>query len=196
MKSIFNFLTFTILFAGFISAITAQETQKLPSDAIAYVEDGISTKYEPVQNKTSVYAYLQVYESERNIASSETLTMSVGFSHTGKAVASKPNSMELGFISTVKTRWRFSEEKERKFIIVIDNEQFDVGALSRIKTRTFSVINQQNLRYVENLAIFIPFETFQKMAEAKKVAVKIGSYKFKLRKDHLKILRGLLSRTN
>jgi len=198
MKNIFNFSFFTILFAALILPVSAQQTQKLPSGNTNSVEKGVLTKYEAAKNETSIYIYpyLQIYESERNFLTSETLTMTAGFSHTGKDTISKPSSVELGFISTVKTRWRFADERERKLTIVVDDERFELGTLNRIKTKTVPMINQQNLRYIENLAVFVPFETFQKMAGAKKVVVKIGSYEIKLRKEHLEVLRELLSRTN
>jgi hypothetical protein len=198
MKNIFDFLSFTILFVVLILPVTAQQTQKLSSGNTDSVEKGVLTKYDAAKNETSIYIYpyLEIYESERNSLRAETLTMTAGFSHSGKDTVSKPSSVELGFISTVKTTWRFAGERERKLTIVIDDGRFELGTLSRINTKTVPIINQQNLRYIENLAMFIPFETFQKMAEAKKVAVKVGSYEIKLRKEHLQVLRELLSRAN
>ena len=198
MKDVFIFLSFPILFALLTLPMTAQQPRKLSSIDTESLEKGVLTKYDASKNETSVYIYpyVQIYKSGPNFLTAETLTMTAGFSYAGKDSASKPISVELGFISTVKTLWRFADERERKLTIIADDERFELGTLNRIKVRTVSMINQQDRRYLEDLAMFIPFETFQKMAEAKKVVVKVGSYEIKLRKEHLEILREILSRAN
>jgi hypothetical protein len=183
-------------FVALYSSALAQEPDPVSKQSRPLIkEKDILVQYDPSKNETAVYIYpyLTIYQSERNFFAAETLSVTTGFTYSGQSSVATPKLVEFGLISHAKL-WRFSKERERKLTVIVDGEHLELGLLNRIKSKTVPIINMQNLSYIENLALFIPLESFSKIANGENVFIEAGGYKVKLRKEHLKVFRKLLSR--
>lgn len=196
MKNSFSNLVSLFLISLAALSAAAQTSVSNAASRDETKKSGVSVRYDAVKDETYVflYPYLLIYNDGWNLLDAESLRMMAGFTNSGK-IMSVPKNIEFEFVSYMKTGWRFVDQEDRKVTVSTDGENFDLGEMNRTYAGKTSFINQQNIRYVENLNLEVPFETFQKVASSKKVRLKIGSQEIKLRKEHIALLQELLSAT-
>jgi hypothetical protein len=152
----------------------------------------IQATYDPAQDRTVVA--FQPYVVTANFHDrNESIAITAGFIHPGQALASRPQFIEFGVLSQSRGGWQFEKENERELTLVIDGETIKLGAMKLVTARRFE-LGRGALFYREDLAFTLPYESFVKMANAKKVAVKVGKTGLKLANEHLEVMRDLMSR--
>ncbi|HZH31075.1 MAG TPA: hypothetical protein VEY11_09965 [Pyrinomonadaceae bacterium] len=152
----------------------------------------IQATYDRAQDRTVVA--FQPYVVTSNFHDpSESVAITAGFIHPGRALASRPQFIEFGILSQSRGGWDFEGEKDRELSLVIDGETINLGAMKIITARTFT-LGLNALYYREDLGLTMSYEGFVRMASAKKVSVKVGRTELKLKNEHLEVMRDLASR--
>jgi hypothetical protein len=148
--------------------------------------------YDNVQDRTVVA--FQPYIVNANFHDpSESVAITAGFIHPGRTLAARPQFIEFGVLSQSRNGWEFEKEKDRELTLAIDGETVSPGGMKLITARRFQ-LGTGRLYYREDLSYTMPYEGFVKMAQAKKVIVKVGKTELKLKTEHLEAMRDLISR--
>jgi len=115
------------------------------------------------------------------------LRLSAFFTYKGKTFV-KPESVALIFLSINRpdNRWELSRQKD--FEIKADDGHW--------KSPNVAIVDSKkgNNIFVESLGVSVPCEIFAKVANAKKVKMRLGDRNFDLGKEHLGPLRDLAGR--
>jgi hypothetical protein len=117
----------------------------------------------------------------------EDVKMGASFFYKGQKV-SAPDYFYILFVTNTK-EWRFLRDSQRELTALADGERLALGTLDRD-----SHVRESG-RVSEIMVKEIPYETFLKIVNAKKVEMKLGSYEFELKEELLEALRDLASRT-
>lgn len=150
----------------------------------------IQATYDRAQDRTVVA--IQPYSVNVNHDDPiDSVAIAAGFIYPGQTLASRPQFIEFGVISQTRDGWKFEQEKDRALTLVIDGEAINLGSMKLVTARRFTL---GALYYREDLAFVMPYEGFVRMANAKKVVVKVGKTELKLKNEHLEAMRDLLSR--
>jgi hypothetical protein len=113
------------------------------------------------------------------------------FAYPGKTFAT-PKSVSVGFAYEAQHPERY---ESRKLTAKIDGEKVELGKMDEMGERKL-VTRHAKPNYVRGLLeMTIPYELFLRLANAKKVKMKLGEFEFDLSKDHLNAMRDLASRT-
>jgi hypothetical protein len=115
------------------------------------------------------------------------LRLSAFFTYKGKTFV-KPESIALIFLSVnVPTnRWELSTRKDME--IMADDAHWSIPTVHVVESK-----NSGNL-VIESLGVSIPCESFAKIANSKKIKLRLGDRKFDLAKEHSATLRDLAGR--
>jgi len=115
------------------------------------------------------------------------LRLSAFFTYKGKTFV-KPESIGLIFLSVnVPTnRWELSKQKDLE--ISADDSHWSIPNVQVVDSK-----NGNNL-VIESLGVSIPCEAFARIANAKKVKLRLGDRRFDLTKQHAATLRDLAGR--
>jgi len=115
------------------------------------------------------------------------LRLSGFFTYKGKALV-KPESIGLIFLSVnmPSNRWELSKQKDLE--ISADDAHWLIQTVEVVESK-----NSGSL-VIESLGVSIPCESFGKIANAKKVKLRLGYRKFDLTKEHSATLRDLAAR--
>jgi hypothetical protein len=148
--------------------------------------------YDDAQDRT-VVAFQPYVVNANSHDPSESVAITAGFIHPGRMLASPPQFIEFGILSQSRNGWEFEKEKDRELTLVIDGETVSHGGMKLVTARRFQ-LGAGRLYYREDLAHTMPYEGFVRMAQAKKVVVKVGKVVLKLKTEHLEAMRDLISR--
>ena len=108
-----------------------------------------------------------------------------GFGYEGAAIQKSVEAFSLGFTYSGK-EWEFL--KDRDVYALVDGERMQLGKADRA--------SDINLGSVEELlSVSMDTATFNKIANAKVVEIKVGNREFKLKNEHLQAFRDLESLT-
>ena len=115
------------------------------------------------------------------------LRLSAFFRYRGKTLI-KPESIGLIFLSVnvPANRWELSKQKDLE--ITADDSHWSIPNVQIVDSK-----NGNNL-VIESLGVSIPCEAFAKIANAKKVKLRLGDRRFDLTKQHSATLRDLAGR--
>ncbi len=143
----------------------------------------IESKYDRFEDETHVRL-----ESKRVLGGfMEDVKMGASFFYKGQKL-STPEYFIILFVSDTKG-WRFLDEAQRELVALADGQRISIGTLDRdSKVRSGGWVSEIMVKEV-------PYETFLKIVNAKKVEMKLGRYEFELKEEHLEALRDLASRT-
>lgn len=157
-----------------------------------FKHDGkIQSTYDRSQSQTVVaFSPYVVTYNFRN--PNESIAITSGFIFSGQSLKSKPQFIEFGVLSQSSSGWEFEKEKDRELTITIDGESVVLGSMKLITARRYQLGGDQYYR--EDLALNVPYEGFMRVANAKKVVIKVGRKELKLKNEHHEIMRELLSR--
>lgn len=152
----------------------------------------ISIKYEKSTDETVVQLNPILVSDEEYFASAYLLTvhnlfMQAYFTYPGKT-PSAPASVIMSFVS-LKHGERFYQ-KDRNLSFTVDGALLEIGEAQVIQ---FQAMGDNVLKEV--LSIAVPYDNFMRLANAKKIKMKLGKTEWDLKKKHLKALSELASRT-
>jgi hypothetical protein len=115
--------------------------------------------------------------------------VTAGYVFEGQAKAATPTFF-LSFVRDSSDEPRFlRSEAQRTLVLTINGEAISFGIMDSVKevTTGYSLMTQ-------GLVVSMPVETFRKVANARKVDVKLGPLKFSLTDQNLQDFRDLLDR--
>jgi stage V sporulation protein SpoVS len=150
----------------------------------------IQATYDRAQDRT-VVAFQPYAVNVNHHDPTESVAIAAGFVHPGQTLATRPQFIEFGVISQTRDGWKFEQEKDRALTLVLDGEAIALGNMKLITARRFTL---GALYYREDLAFTMPYEGFVRMANAKKVVVKVGKTELKLVTEHFEVMLDLISR--
>jgi hypothetical protein len=172
-----------LLLARATACPTAQEAKLQPPAKREFKHNAkIESKYDRFEDETHVRL-----EPKRVLGGfMEDVKMGASFFYKGQKL-SKPEYFIIFFVSDTKG-WRFLDEAQRELVALADGERLPIGTLDRdSKVRSGGWVSEIMVKEV-------PYETFLKIVNGKKVEMKLGRYELKLKEEHLEALRDLASR--
>jgi hypothetical protein len=113
------------------------------------------------------------------------VNMMAMYKFKGEQKPATPGPFVLGFV-TKSDEWVFKGDAD--LYAIVDGQRLKVARMSRggeVK-RFLNTVDVQ-----ETLISYIPAETFLKIANAKKVEMRLGTFEFEVTEDQLKALHGL-----
>jgi hypothetical protein len=113
------------------------------------------------------------------------VNMMAMYKYKGEQKPATPGPFVLGYV-TKSDEWVFGGDAD--LYAIVDGERLKVARLSR-GGEVQRFLNSVNVQ--ETLITSLPAETFLKIANAKKVEMRLGKFEFGLTEDQLKALHGL-----
>lgn len=194
-----NHSRFILSFAVVTACATlglAQSASPPPQRVFAHTGN-IETSYDQVKDLTTVRLHpMQVYGeplASRNYVGADEARFYASFTYTGRILSAQPKRVLLSLISTTED-WKYTDF--RKPMAIVDGRRLKLGPLEQIPSITVNApVNSSSDDHIrQEIAISVPYQTFLRMAQGKKVRIRMGPRELKLEPDHLEALRDLASR--
>lgn len=169
---------FALMMCGFAGATRGQA----PSSKPAYKHDGkIDVTFDESKNETTVRLdTMKIYGGE-----AESLSMVVVGSYAGKTPQSPPSELLVVLsVSSNEKRFQF----EPMLVITADGEIVRNRLTKKYASRV------EGDRVIEPLFNMIPYDVLVKMANAKKVTLKIGVSEYEMTANNMEALKDVISR--
>jgi len=192
-----------IRFVLTLAVITTWATFGLPQDANTtpqrtFTHNGeIETSYDQVKEITTVQLKpMQVYgeplTSPHYIGGDEA-SFNASFTYSGRTLRAQPKRVLFSLTSTSQD-WKYTDF--RKLTALVDGKHLTLGPLEQVPSFTVNASGNANSDdYVsQGIAISLTYKTFLRIANGKKVQIRMGPREFKLEKNHLEALRYLATR--
>lgn len=157
----------------------------------------IETSYDAVKDTTTARLNpMQVYGealASSSYVGDDGASFYASFTYAGRTLSAPPKRVLITLISTSED-WKYTDP--RKLIAVVDGKRLKIGPLEfapsfAVKALADSIsadsVSQQ-------IAISLPYKTFLRIANGKKVRIRMGPREFKLEESHLEALRDLAGR--
>lgn len=191
-----------ILLGGGVARGQVQDAKSTVPPKKNYKYDGkIVTTYDPAKAQTIVLIQLmEIKEAEVaefvNVYSPtgrtfDRLEITWFFAYPGKALTT-PKYVSVGFHYMAEHPEKY---ESRKLMAKIDGERVELGQMDEMAQRELVNMHGRPNYFQGLLEMTIPYELFLRLANAKKVKMKLGDFDFDLSKDHLNAIRDLASRT-
>ena len=102
----------------------------------------------------------------------------------------QPKTVLFSLISTSED-WKYTDF--RKLTALIDGKRLNLGPLEHVPSFTVNAsANANSDDYIsQGIAISLTYKTFLRIANGKKVQIRMGPREFELEKNHLEALRDL-----
>jgi hypothetical protein len=186
-----------------IAIVTACATLGLGQDANK-TPQGISThngkvekSYDQVKEITTVRLNpMQVYGEP--LASSDYIggdeaSFNASFTYSGRTLRAQPKRVLFSLTSTSQD-WKYTDY--RKLTALVDGRRLTLGPLEHVPSFTVNAsANPNSDDYIrQGIAVSLPYKTFLRIANGKKVQIRMGPREFELGKNHLEALRDLATR--
>jgi flagellar basal body-associated protein FliL len=154
----------------------------------------IETSYDQVKEITTVQlSPMQVYGEP--LASSDYIggdqaRFNASFTYSGRTLRAQPKRVLFSLISTSED-WKYTDF--HKLTALVDGKRLQLGPLEHVPSFTVNApANTNSDDYISQaIAISLPYKTFLRIANGKKVQIRMGPREFKLEKNHLEALRDL-----
>lgn len=118
-----------------------------------------------------------------------------GFDYPGRVLKSTPASVEFDIGAEYEGASLFKKSKEMpELIAIVDGEQISLGKTKLELSKTMVGIFGPGQATIETLAATFTYQGLLRLANAKKVMMKVGQLEFELKESHLEALRDLASR--
>lgn len=167
-----------ILFGSY--TVTAQDSS-IPQSPPAKVEGKFAIARFEQQDRTVVALAHQKVGGETACG----IWVSAGYTYIGKPA--KPERVFISFVRDSSDEPRLlKSEAERMLILSVDGETLTLGAMPSVK----EVVTGYSLM-TQGLMLPIPYNTFTRIASAKKVDVRLGPLSFGLTTQNLQDFRDL-----
>ena len=157
----------------------------------------VETSYDQIKEITTVRLYpMQVYgeplASSQYIGSDEA-SFNASFTYSGRTLRAQPKRVLFSLISTSQD-WKYTDF--RKLTALVDGRRLTLGPLEHVPSFTVNAsANPNSDDYIrQGIAVSLPYKTFLRIANGKKVHIRMGPREFELGKNHLEALRDLATR--
>lgn len=162
----------------------------------------VETIYDKAKNQTTTYLrpmalrYIKsaveariISESRTDFLPSETLFMTAYFVSAGK-VLSKPEFVVIAFRSQALDQTKYPNALT--LTIKLDDSSMDLGSM-QVTERRIEAMGPYHYLLV-SFESSLPYESFHRITNARKVIIRMAGEEFELTTDHLEAFRDLLSR--
>ena len=190
---------FILTLAIVISSATfglSHNVKPTPQRILTYSEE-IETSYDQIKGITTVrlnpmQVYGEPHTSSKYIGDDEA-RFSASFTYLGRRLRVQPKTVLFSLISTSED-WKYSDF--RKLTALVDGKRLNLGPLEHVPSFTVSAsANPKSDDYISQwISISLTYKTFLRVANGKKVRIRMGPREFKLEKNHLEALRALATR--
>jgi hypothetical protein len=197
-----SLLSVSLLFVCSVGTLSQDNSSNKPPVRKFKHKSKVETIYDKAKNLTTTYLrpmtlrYLKssveariISESRTDFLPSETLYMSAYFVSPGK-VLSKPEFVVIGFRSQALDQTKYANALT--LTIKLDDSSIDLGSM-QVTERRIEAMGSYHYLLV-SFESSLPYETFQRMTNARKVMIRMAGEEFVLTTDHLEAFRDLLSR--
>ncbi len=114
-----------------------------------------------------------------------------GFTYPGQTF-STPKTVTLGFAYTsVSEAYAPRFDKSRDLILLLDGERVPLGTAEYDKNSAATLIGTM---HIETMKLHLPLPAFARIANARTVEARLGSFEMKLEEKHMQGLRQVLAR--
>lgn len=157
----------------------------------------IETSYDEVKDATTVRLNpMQVYGeplASSNYVGDDGARFYASFTYPGRTLSAPPKRVLITLISTSED-WKYAASL--KLIAVVDGKRLKIGPLEYAPS--FAVKAPADSTSADTvsqkIAISLPYKTFLRIANGKKVRIRMGPREFRLEENHLEALRDLAGR--
>ncbi|HKZ77032.1 MAG TPA: hypothetical protein VJ124_01825 [Pyrinomonadaceae bacterium] len=192
-------LWFIFTLAIVISCATlglAQDANTTPQRIFTH-NGRIETSYDPVKEITTVRLNpMQVYGeplASSNYVGGDEARFNASFTYSGRTLRAQPKRVLFSLVSTSED-WKYTDF--RKLSALVDGKHLKLGQLENVPSFTVNApANASSDDYIsQRIAISLPYKTFIRIANGKKVQIRMGPREFELEKNHIEALRYLATR--
>ena len=194
-----NRMRFILILALVTACATLGLGQNVSStpQATSSHDENVETSYDQVKEITTVRLNpMQVYgeplASSRYIGGDQA-SFNASFTYSGRTLRAQPKRVLFSLTSTSQD-WKYTDF--RKLTALVDGKHLTLGPLEQVPSFTVNASGNANSDdYVsQGIAISLTYKTFLRIANGKKVQIRMGPREFKLEKNHLEALRYLATR--
>jgi len=190
-----NHLRFILSFAIVTTCATLGLAQASnPPQRIFTHKGNIETSYDLVKEITTVrFNPMQVYGEpfvSSNYIGGDEARFNASFTYSGRTLRAEPKRVLFSLISTSED-WKYTDF--RKLTALVDGRRLKLGPLEHVPSFTVNApANANTGDYIsQGIAVSLPYKTFLRIANGKKVQIRMGPREFGLEKNHLEALRSL-----
>jgi hypothetical protein len=181
-----------------LAIVTAFATLGLGKDADITPQDisnhngKVETSYDQVKEITTVrLSPMQVYgeplASSKYIGGDEA-RLNASFTYSGRTLKAEPKRVLFSLTSTSQD-WKYTDF--RKLTALVDGKRLTLGPLEHVPSFTVNANANSDDYISQGIAISLSYKTFLRIANGKKVQIRMGPREFELEKNHLEALRYL-----
>ncbi len=194
-----NHLRFVLTLAIVITSATlelAQDANTIPQRTFTHNGE-IETTYDQIKEITTVRLNpMQVYGeplASSNYIGGDEARFNASFTYPGRILRAQPKRVLFSLVSTTSD-WKYTDF--RKLTALVDGKRLKLGLQEHVPSFTVNVSANANFDdYIsQRIAISLTYETFLRIANGKKVQIRMGPREFELEKNHLEALRYLATR--
>jgi hypothetical protein len=115
------------------------------------------------------------------------------FTYSGRTLSAQPQRVLFSLISTSED-WKYTDF--RKLTALVDGKRLELGPQEHLPSFTINPAANANFDDLisQRIAISLTYKTFLRIANGKKVQIRMGPREFVLEKNHLEALRYLATR--
>jgi len=173
-----------------------QDANTTPQRILTYSGE-IETSYDKVKEVTTVRLNpMQVYGeplSSSNYIGADEAKFNVSFTYPGRTLRAQPKRVLFSLVSTSED-WKYTDF--RKLTALVDGKRLNLGPMEQIPS--FTVNPSANVNsddyIIQGIAISLRYKTFLRIANGKRVQIRMGPREFELTRNHLEALRDLATR--
>lgn len=184
-------------------AITTGGTVALAGDGsekgqwISNYKEKIEISYDDVKNITTVrlnsmQVYGEALASSLYIGGDEA-SFQASFNYSGRTLKAKPRGILISLTSTSED-WKYTDF--RKLTALVDGKRFNLGPLEHVPAFTVNASeSEKSDDYIsQRIVIFLSYKSFLRIANGKRVQIKMGPREFELARNHFEALRDFAAR--
>lgn len=182
-----NLLRIVMLTAGLLapSFVAGQQDTGIPQSPPAKLDGKFAIVHMEKDDRTVVALPHQKVGGEKSCG----IWVTAGYTYLGKATA-PPERAYISFVRDSADEPKvLKSEADRMLVLSVDGEILRLGPMPSVK----EVVTGYSL-VTQGLLLPIPYETFSKIANAKKVGVQLGPLEFSLTEKNLQDFRDLQHR--
>jgi hypothetical protein len=178
--------------------VLGQDTPLTPPAKRKFKYNGkIETTYDKVKDRSLVFFKIipiKALEEPKGPYevqfSEERLEITSYFGYPGEVLIT-PQWVTLAFWSATENPQKYTDNK---LSVKVDGQWVELGTMKILNTTNYARRGKYPL-IQESRELPIPYQQFLRLANAKKIKVKLGSEEFDLEKEHLEAIRDLAAHT-
>jgi hypothetical protein len=129
------------------------------------------------------------------------MAISGRFTYSGQTKVSIPQQAEMRFISISRIGWQFANEKDLNLTAIVDGENLSLGRAARVSakkqledSRIYDKRDpnyRESYKYIEAASAFVSYENFAKIANGRRLEIRLGTKNLKIEKKHMEAYQAL-----